>query len=489
MESLTNVSCNTASIAPYIPSAQNPWSVQKIRHVYRRLGFSAPMSDIDDALALAPSNFIDSLVNTAMGLPTTPAPFWAQYVVSDFDDFNFENEQYVANWRLQIGNDFISETLRGRLAGFWMNHFVTEIDTVNYAPYLFQYYNRIQGLCLGNFREFTRAMGLDNMMLLYLNGFENTNNSPNENYARELLELFTLGEGNGYTQNDIVDTARALTGYNHWAEPGAQIYFDASTFDAGSKTIFGQEGNWGYDDVIDLLFQERGSLIAEYICSKLYQFFVSPSIDATIHQNIIQPLAATFVNEDFEMAPVLEQLFKSEHFFDERALSVVVKSPFDVIFNFINEGSFFYDDTLMNAFLNYAALMGQEICNPPDVSGWQRDESWINSSTITVRWRLMELYVEYLLEEGHEAHFVTLAKDLTNDSNDPAFITNVFIEHFISKELYTTSDYMAATDIFKWEVPQNYYDQGIWSLDWSSAPMQVALLLKHIARMPEFQLK
>ena len=135
--------------------------------------------------------------------------------------------------------------------------------------------------------------------MLYLNGFENTNNDPNENYARELYELFTLGEGIGYTQEDITETARALTGYNHWSEPGADIYFDASTFDSGSKTIFGQTGNWGYDDVIDNLFDQRGSEVATHICSKLYRFFVSPDIDAVIQQDIIAPLAQTLVDNSF----------------------------------------------------------------------------------------------------------------------------------------------------------------------------------------------
>jgi uncharacterized protein (DUF1800 family) len=113
-------------------------------------------------------------------------------------------------------------------------------------------------------------------MLLMLNGFENTNNNPNENYARELFELFSLGENNGYTQQDIEETSRALTGYNHWDDYGGAIYFDESTYDNTLKTILGLTGNWGYDDVIDILFQQREDLIATFICEKLYRYFVSP---------------------------------------------------------------------------------------------------------------------------------------------------------------------------------------------------------------------
>ena len=489
MEIFTNPSCNSATLSPYVPSPQNPWDVSKIKHTYRRLGFGGSITEVDDALALGPEQFINTLVATAAALPTTPAPFWGAYVLSDFTDFETENNQYIFDWRLQTGNDFISENLRGRLTFFWMNHFVTELETVFYAPYLYQYYNTIQLFALGNFKEFTRTIGVSNMMLLYLNGFENTNNNPNENYARELFELFTLGEGNGYTQQDIIETSRALTGYNQWNEFGGDIYFDSNTHDAGTKTIFGQTGNWGYDDVINILFQQKGTLIANNICEKLYTFFVSPTVDSTIRQEIIQPLAQTLLNANFDMIPMLEQLFKSDHFYDERALGVVIKSPLDLVFTYINEASFFYDDTLTEAFLYYGGLIGQEIYDPPDVSGWQRDESWINSSTLAGRWGLMELYIDYLFGNGYEYLFVDLARELTNDSNDPTFITEVVVNHFLSKGLYTVSDYDVATVIFKWEVPQNYYDNGTWNLNWSSAPLQVSLLLKHIFKMPEFQLK
>jgi uncharacterized protein (DUF1800 family) len=489
MEIAINSSCNTATLSPYVPSGGDPWNTIKIKHTYRRLAFGANIMQIDDALPLAPSNFIDTLVDTAFNLPPTPAPFWANYAVSDFTDFEAQNNQYVFDWRIQTGNDIISENLRGRLAFFWMNHFVTELESVFYAPYMFQYYNKMQVNALGNYKEFVRSMGTDNNMLLYLNGFENTSDDPNENYARELYELFTLGEGNNYTQEDITETARALTGYNHWNEPGADIYFDAITFDNSNKTIFGQTGNWGYDDVIDILFAQRSAEIATHICRKLYTFFVSPDVDAVIELEIIEPLAQTLIDNNFELVPMLKQLFKSEHFFDERALGVVIKSPIDVIFNFVTDGSFFYNDNLIDAFLYYGGLMGQEIYDPPDVSGWQRDETWINSSTLTGRWELMDIYIGFLFNNGFEFSLVDLARDLSNDSNDPEFITRVMVDHFVPKTLHTLSDYDTATDIFKWDIPQNYYDDGTWNLSWSEAPYQCLLLLVHICRMPEFQLK
>lgn len=489
MELTANPSCNTSTLTPYVPSGGNPWNISKVKHVFRRLGFSSNLARQDLVLNQTPSDLVDQLVDDAFALPPTPAPPWGYFVGSDFVDFDTENNEYIYQWRIQTGNDLVTEDLRGRLAFFWMNHFVTELDVYIFSPYMFQYYNLMQIHALGNFKTFVREVGLSNAMLLYLNGFENTNFNPNENYARELFELFSMGEGSGYTQTDIIETSRALTGYNHWDEPGAQIFFDPSTFDDGDKTIFGQTGNWGYDDVIDILFQEQGAVIANYICEKLYTFFVSPSVDTLVRQDVIQPLAQTFVDNNYELVPVLKRLFKSEHFFDERASGVVIKSPLDVIFNHINETNFFYDDDLMDAFQYYAGLMGQKMYDPPDVSGWQRDETWVNSSTLGARWGLMELYMTFLYESGLEQTLVDLARDLSNDSNDPQFITQVMVDHFMTKPLYTANDYVIATDIFKWDVPQNYYDDGIWNLSWSSAPLQCLLLLVHIVKMPEFQLK
>lgn len=489
METTTLISCNESTLTPYIPSGENPWNTTKINHVYRRLGFGASQDAIDDALSLSPNDFIDNLVAEAINKPPSTTPFWGNYVIADFTNFDEENEQYIQDWKIQTGNDLITENLRGRLASFWMNHFVTDLGTYNYSPYLFQYYNISQTYAIGNLKDFVREIGISSAMLVYLNGYENTNVEPNENYARELYELFTLGEGNNYTEQDITETAKALTGYNHWTEPGAPFYFNPVTWVDGDKIIFGQTGNWRYNDVIDILFQERATEIATHICTKLYRYFVSQEIDPVIIDNVINPLAQTLVNADFELAPMLKQLFKSEHFFDKRALGVIIKSPFDITMQFINESGFFYNDELIEALIYFSGIYGQKLFKPPNVAGWQRDEDWISTSTLTGRWQFTELYLSLLFQYGLASTFVDFAKELTNDSNDPEYITEVLVNHFMSKELYTASDYTIATDVFKWEIPQNYYDDGLWNLDWEEAPYQLFLLLSHLATIPEFQLK
>ena len=489
MEVTTNPPCNTSLLDVYTPSGENPWTSQKIKHLYRRMAYGVNLAGIDAALPLTPSALIDTIVDAAVSLDPTPAPPWGYFSISDFTDFDTENPNYIEQWYLQTANDTIEQSLRAKLTMFWMNHFVTELESYTYAPYMFQYYNLMQTHALGNFKEFVRAVGVNSTMLVYLNGFENTSNNPNENYARELFELFTLGENNNYTQQDILEASRALTGYNHWDDPGAQIYFDQSTWDEGPKTIFGSEEFYTYDELIDTLFELRETEIAQFICTKLYKYFVSHEYDAITQEDIINPLAQTLIDVNFEMAPMLRQLFKSQHFFDERAFGVVIKSPYDVIFNYINEGNFFYDDGVLQGLIYYTGIIGQEIYNPPDVSGWQRDQEWINTATLSGRWQIMELFNGYLFDLELQAQFIDLAIELSSDSNDPYVITKAVVDFFNSKELFTQEDYQTATSVLKWEIPQNYYDDGIWSLNYPTAPYQVFLLLNHMTKLPEFQLK
>ena len=140
--------------------------------------------------------------------------------------------------------DLLNNGLHARLTFFWLNHFVTQYGEYRCPSYMYQYYTTLQKHAIGNFKEFVREIGLTPAMLTFLNNLENTRKRPNENYARELYELFTLGEDIGYNQSDIEETSRAMTGYNLREDRCGPISFDPTTFDNGIKTIFGRTGNW-----------------------------------------------------------------------------------------------------------------------------------------------------------------------------------------------------------------------------------------------------
>ena len=330
--------------------------------------------------------------------------------------------------------DMINNGFRERLSLFWSNHFVIEFRDVNQPAYLYQYYALIQTHALGNFKTFVHEVGLAPAMLRYLNGYENKKNSPNENYARELYELFTLGEGNGYSQEDITETSRALTGYNRFQTYLGIIEFNENTFDKGSKSIFGRQGNWGYTDVIDILFEEKKDLIAEFICTKIYRYFVSPQVEVSI----VNDMARTLKQNEFEILPVLKQLFKSEHFFDSVNSNVLIKSPADLMLGLHHSLALQQKNSvdLEINLRNKCKEMGQEIFSPVDVAGWQGDQDWINSETLPKRWE----YADFLLIkywQNDRTQFQTFIQDLVGneETNSERVVTQLMYFMFCPFEI------------------------------------------------------
>ncbi len=495
------VNCNTSTLAPYTTPLDN----LRAQHLYRRLGFSASVQTIGQAVGQTADTLVDQLVDEAINAAPIPPPAWANWTDANYpDDEDAAGQlrrQQLEEFRTIYGNALLDNNLRDRLSFFWSNHFVTELDVYNCNSFLYGYINCLQRNALGNFKTFVSEIGLTSAMLRYLDGAFNNRNSPNENYARELYELFTLGEGIGYTEEDIIETSRALTGYVNRGEVGCtMITFDPEQFDADAKTIMGQTGNWGYDDVIDILFNERADQIAFFICKKLYMYFVHPDALAAEAQPIITGLANTFVANNFELAPVLRQLFKSEHFFDETAIGVIIKSPFDLYLNFIKETDFAYDDgTVINA-VDACRLIGQEMFDPVDVAGWQRDRQWINTNFIIGRWLTMEVFLERFFQadpEQFRALAVSAVDPADSNTSNPEIVVRALVDKFTPKGLLTDQDLRNAIDAFIAGVQENYYspdfiDGGLslWMLGISvEVPMQVYNLLRHLTREPEFQLK
>ncbi|MFM9949920.1 MAG: DUF1800 family protein [Saprospiraceae bacterium] len=480
---MVTVNCATGTLAPYVPSAAMPWNRQRALHLYRRLGFGATPQEVEAALAQNPVALVDSLIDAAIALPPTPPPVWADWDINDYTDFGQQTQEqliaYVTDWV----KDMIANGLREKMALFWSNHLVARYETYVCPSYLYQYHTLLQTHALGNYKTFVYEMGKTPAMLIFLNGVQNTLFSPNENYARELYELFTLGQDNGYTQEDIVNTARALTGWNGFTVACAPIPYVPFLHDNGNKTIFGQTGNWGYDEVHNILFTQRDDEIAHHICAKLYRTFVHPEVK----EEIVAELATTFKNNNWELAPVLRQLFRSEHFFDEFVIGAEVKSPTELMLNLIRESGNTFNDEIIEVSTYLIYNLGQELFNPTDVAGWPGNREWIDSSSLTGRWLACDAYL-YGMYENFPQVLVNLAKTLSGNSTDPEVVARAIADFYTPNGLYSDEAYVRAVAAFKWEVPQNYYDNGLWNLDWPTAPAQTALLLRNLSRLPEFQL-
>jgi uncharacterized protein (DUF1800 family) len=487
------MSCATGTIAPYLPSTNVPWNRMRVAHLYRRMGFSATNAQIINGLTLSPNDLIDQLVAEAVALPLSTPPTWYDWTrepINDYSDYGGEIYAHRQEWTRVWINNMITNGLRDKLTLFWHNHFVTQWDSYNCSAFLYEYHKLLEQYALGNFKLFVHKMGITPAMLMFLNGNLSTLDHPNENYARELMELFTMGQNNGYTEQDIIEMARALTGWVCTSENCQPSSFDPTRFDNTDKTIFGQTGNWGNTEsnitptnVVNLIFTYRQDQVATHICTKLCKFFVNNSPDT----DIVNALATTFKANNFELVPVLKQLFKSEYFFDDANIGILIKSPLELLNGIVQQWQISYNNDTLDAIMYWVSELGQQIWIPVNVAGWPGHRTWINENRLTKRWQFSS-YILYGANEATTDNWVTLAKDLSNNSTDPYVVTQSIVDFILPKGLLNQSEYNAATNVFKASIPENYFEQNYWNLDWDNVKWQIMLLLQHLIKQPAFQL-
>ncbi len=509
--------CSTNSMKVFTPWRRKPWDQKKVQHLYRRIGFGATPEEISLALTKTPSQVIDEILAEAKAKPITPAPWYNDWSNKEIRDGDGAAKQGIGDpamrelWgssrqfmMYELFDGMRSGSLRDRMVMFWMDHFASNQPNLRTPSMEYKKLALYQKFAVGNVKDFVRALGLDPWMHKFLNGIDNTKSHPNENYARELYELFTLGVDRGYTEQDIRETARALTGYNKWdraqrnwayGKEGTDPVFTPETFDDGQKTIFGKTGNWGYDDVIDILFQKRRWHVARHICVKLYTYFVSPETK----WRPIRKMINTMLRNNFEILPVLSVMFKSKHFFDDETMGTIIKSPLDLEIQFQRElkletGADSNNNTLNKYSAYSAAVLAMNPINPPNVFGWPKDKTWLNSDSLLIRWErsshslLHQRRMPYSYDQYD--HFKKFAQDLFGvNEKDVSMIATKLVDYFLPNGLYYEDEYDEAIAVLKSNIPENHFEDGTWSLASSTAGRQVHELLIHISKSPEFQLR
>lgn len=473
---------------PFTPTFKKPWNARRVAHLYRRLGFGATIDQIQQGLQMDPGVLADQLLDTAAGLPPFAPQPWSNYTTADYNGDNVLVEAHRREMRHRWLSDMLNESVRAKMALFWHNHFVTQYLVVGCNSYIWAYYAMLHQYAFGNFREFALEMGKNPAMLVYLNGNVNIVGEPNENYARELMELFTMGESNGYTQADVVEMSRALTGWKAYFNECLPRDFKPSDFDNAPKTIFGKTGNFDFDQAHNLIFSERPNQASTFIAEKIYKHFVYQ----TPNPEVIDGLAATLRENDWEILPVLKQLLKSEHFYEDDFINAQIKSPLETLIPLLKWANAKAPDHILPEWWDditfWARRLGQELFEPPNVAGWKEHRTWINESTLASRWNFAALAATLLTFNSQLLdNLRTLAKTLTNDSNKPEVITEALIDFFTGQSL-DAIHLNAATGYFKAGVPENYYTDGSWNLSWDSAPEQIVNLIKYLVKLPEFQL-
>jgi uncharacterized protein (DUF1800 family) len=274
--------------------------------------------------------------------------------------------------------------LEEKMTLFFHGHFATSYRSIDNSYHLFMQNQLFRAHATGNFRTLTGRIIRDPAMLAYLDNNDSRKERPNENLSRELMELFTLGEGNGYSERDIREGSRALTGYSF---SGNQFVFRPAWHDNGIKRLFGRAGRHDGDDFVQLIFTRPQC--SQYLCLKLYKFFVNdlPNGTDSKAQRIILELAGRMRAAKYELAPVLETLFKSEHFYAPENTLTQIKSPVQLAIGAARSlGAPVRDSSVLADALG---LMGQNLFLPPSVKGWDGGRSWINTSTLYVRQNLL----------------------------------------------------------------------------------------------------
>jgi uncharacterized protein (DUF1800 family) len=263
--------------------------------------------------------------------------------------------------------------LQEKMALYFHGHFTSNATTL--FPWITHDQNALfRRYALGNLRELTRDVSKDAAMLIYLNGAQNVASHPNENYARELMELFTLGVDH-YSENDVRESARAWTGWQVNRRADA-VTFNAALHDSGAKTFLGRTGNFNGDDVVDIIFEQPQC--ARFLATSLLNWFVYNDPEP----QLVDSVAATLRRHDFELKPVLSTLLSSEVFYSARAYRALVKSPVEFVVGAHKTLGLSQIDA--NA-LPALTQMGQRLFFPPSVAGWPGGENWITSGTMIAR--------------------------------------------------------------------------------------------------------
>jgi uncharacterized protein (DUF1800 family) len=363
------------------------------RHLLNRTGFGAPPREVAEFSRLTREQAVDRLLASRRTEPFNAPPvveFVAPIRVKNASEEEKKTliraeAQKVVGMRAWWLHEMVSaptpaDALRERMTLFWHNHFVSSQQKVKSASLLLQQNLLLRRHALGNFSELLHAVSKDPAMIIYLDSATNRKGSPNENFAREVMELFTLGEGH-YSEPDIKEAARAFTGWSVEPETG-EFKWRAPAHDTGVKRLLGVEGDFDGDDVLDILLRQPAA--AEFLAGKLWREFVSPQPEA----KAVQRVAASFRDSGYEMKSVLRALLLSPDFWARENRAALVKSPADLVVGSVRTLNVRVPDALPLAFT--LRNLGQDLFAPPNVKGWPGGEAWINSTTLLARKQFVE---------------------------------------------------------------------------------------------------
>jgi uncharacterized protein (DUF1800 family) len=533
---------------PGLEPYTGPWTYAEASHLLRRTMFGAKKADVEAVLAKTAAQAVDMLL-APPSAPNPPAPIKYNGDGSDWTQSASTDTNTDSSWFSFLQTWFYQQMLmqpisiNEKMTLFWHNHFSCGYNAVKDSRYMAKQDAMLRTNALGNFKVLAKEITFDPAMLRYLNGNQNIKSAPNENYGRELQELFTIGKGpeispgnyTNYSEADVKAAAHVLSGWTDVQNPTPGFSFNNSNHDSSNKqfsadygntVIQGRTGQFGaeqeIDDLLTMILGQNAT--AQYICRKIYRFFVSTYLDTEIETTIITPLADLLKSGSYEIKPVLDKLFKSAHFYDAVIQGDMMKNPIDLCMammrtfpiDSLDKNKVFYETfpPVENNVLHWVfrpfrrlvqAPMGWDLFNPPNVAGLpayyqepQFDELWVNSDTLQKRIKYIDdLLIQGLIyDEGYGYAIVNVIEyaKMTSNPTDASTIVKEWAKWNFAMTL-TQAQLDAAKALFLGSV-----SDADWTTKWNAyianpgadgpkkeiEPMLRALL-RHLLGLGEYQ--
>ena len=457
-----------------------------IQHLYRRIGFGILPSTLNELSKKSKKEVIQNLIISSKNV--TPLEVDTSEIIAIVSGNMMMNSKLDPETRrkiqklsrkkqLELNVSWIerlthsSEILREKMTLFWANHFVCEDNSITYIQ---QFNNTLRKHALGDFRDFVNAVSKEAAMTKYLNTKQNKKQKPNENFARELMELFTLGVGH-YTESDIKESAKAFTGYSHNLR--GEFVFKKRAHHEGQKTFFGKSGNFSGEDIINIILEQKQC--AKYICEKIYRYFVNDTLDNK-HVNAM----TNVFYKDYNIENLMRFVLQSDWFYDEKNIGTKIKSPIELLVGMKTLVPTEFKNPKQLLYIQ--RLLGQTLLDPPNVAGWKGGKSWIDSNTIVLRLKLPSL----LLNEA----YISKVKDGQEDAGMQ--IKKEFFKKNYGKRFKTEANWKYFNSQFK-NVRISEFQQHLLACEVNEATQQYLNTLEKVSKkeycvqlmsLPEYQM-
>ncbi len=452
------------------------WNSSNMSHLLSRSLFGFSKNDLTMAVGYGTfADFLDKALLKDSALPAAPNAWVnavpAQIQQTDGSAGRWYNEM-TAWWYSRMVNEGLS--MREKMVLFFHNHFANERDKVNYPQNMYAQNQLFRKYAFGNFKQLVKDISKDPAMLIYLDGNNSRGVNPNENYSRELMELFTMGIGN-YTETDVKQAAKVLSGY--LVSGLTSTFVPTRWYTEANVYVLGKTAKFDINTLVDHIFEQKAT--AQFICRKLYQEFVYYKPDEVF----ITKMATVFRANNYEMKPLLKFLFTSDDFYKKEIIGSKIKSPTQLL---VGSAKLLQVKTPdLNNFYELARTLQMQLFQPPNVAGWPGQREWISSTTYSYRGG----FTDSLLT-GKRYNGAAVTSKLDPIPFARTFSTSEKASEFVD-EIIGLALRFPLSDTRRKFLLDTLLDGTIaanWNTYTANSDARVNKFLKALMRLPEFQL-